>query len=64
VFVTATGKRAVVVVNMESSKSVHAKVELPGPGKLVVATPENPNAKPTDGALNIPPRSAAVVMEK
>jgi hypothetical protein len=64
VFVTATGKRAVVVVNMESSKSINAKVELPIPGKLVMATPENSGAKPTDGLLKIPARSAVVVMEK
>jgi len=64
VFVTATGKRAVVVVNMESSKSISAKVDLPEPGKLMMATPENPNAKPTDGVLNIPARSAAVLMEQ
>jgi hypothetical protein len=64
VFVTATGRRAVVVVNMEFSKSISAKVELPNPGKLLAATPENPNAKPTDGVLKIPARSAVVVMEK
>ena len=64
VFVTATGKRAVVVVNMEPSKSINAKLELPHPGKLVAATPENLNAKSADGLLKIPPRSAVVVMEK
>jgi len=64
VFVTSSGKRAVVVVNLESSKLVHAKVELPHPGKLILATPENPDAKSTDGLLKIPARSAAVIMEK
>lgn len=64
VFVTATGKRAVVVVNMEFSKAITAKVELPNPGKLVVATPERPSARPTGGTLQIPARSAAVVMEQ
>jgi hypothetical protein len=64
VFVTATGKRAVVVINMEFSKPIIAHLELPHPGKLVVTTPEHPNAKPTDGTLKIPARSATVVMEK
>ncbi|HEY2081285.1 MAG TPA: DUF6259 domain-containing protein, partial [Verrucomicrobiae bacterium] len=57
VFVTATGKRAVVVVNMEFSKAITAKIELPNPGKLVVATPEHPGARPTGGTLEIPARS-------
>jgi hypothetical protein len=64
VFDTSGGKRAVVVVNMEYSKAVSAKVELLYPGKLVVATPEHPDALSTDGALEIPARSAAVVMEQ
>jgi hypothetical protein len=63
VFVTPTGRRAVVVINMEFSKSINAKVELPNTGKLVVATPENPDAKPSTGLLKIPARSAAVIME-
>lgn len=64
VFVTATGKRAVVIVNMESTTSLHAQVELPQPGKLVMVTPENPDAQSTDGSLNIPAFSAVVVMEQ
>ena len=64
VFVTATGKRAVVVVNMESSKPITAKVDLPQPAKLMMATPEDLNSKPTDGVLTIPARSATVVMEQ
>ncbi len=64
VFVTAAGKRAVVVVNRESNRSVTATVELPDPGKLVVATPEQPDARSTSGTLQVPARSAAVVMEQ
>src|SRR5208283_3004253 len=64
VFVTATGKRAVVVLNQESNRTITAKVELPHPGKLVVATPEEPDAQPATGTLEIPARSAAVVMEQ
>jgi hypothetical protein len=64
VFITGTGKRAVVVVNMEFKKAITAKVDLPDPGRLAVATPEEPHARPTDGTLQIPARSAAVVMEQ
>jgi hypothetical protein len=63
VFVTTGGKRAVVVINQESTKSITAKVSVPKAGKLVVATPEQPAAQPTTGTLQIPARSAAVVME-
>ncbi len=64
VFVTATGKRAVVVVNTEFNRAITAEVELPHSGSLVVATPEQPDARPTTGTLQIPARSAAVVMEQ
>jgi hypothetical protein len=63
VFVTATGKRAVVVINLDFSKVAMVKVELPAAGKLVVATPEQPEPQPTAGTLPIPARSAVVVME-
>jgi hypothetical protein len=63
VFVASTGRRSVVVVNMEATKSITAKVGLPNPGKLVVATPEQPEASSTSGVLQIPARSAAVLME-
>jgi Domain of unknown function (DUF6259) len=64
VFVTKTGKRAVVVVNMESKRTVSAKVSLPNQGKLIEATPENPDAHATEGRIQIPPRSAVVIMEE
>jgi hypothetical protein len=68
VFVTPAGKRAVVVINMEFDKPITAKVVLPNAGKLagklVVATPEQPEARPTDGTLELPARSAAVIMEQ
>ncbi len=64
VFVTATGKRAVVVVNEELDKAIIAQVKLPHPGKLVAATPEEPEAQPTTDTLEIPARSAAVVLEQ
>jgi len=64
VFVTAAGKRAVVVVNLEVARAIAAKVELPNAGKCVMVTPERPEADPTDGALEVPARSAAVVLEQ
>jgi Domain of unknown function (DUF6259) len=64
VFITTAGKRAVVVANQGRDKSIAAQVELPEPGRLVVATPEQPESRPTSGTLEIPPRSAAAVMEQ
>ncbi len=64
VFDTKTGRRAVVVVNMETDKTITAQVTLAHHGPLVVATPEHPDAVPTSGVLTIPPLSAAVIMEK
>jgi hypothetical protein len=66
VFRAADGKRAVVVVNQEASKAITATIEIsrPNGAGLVIATPERPDAVPTDGTLQIPARSAAVVMER
>jgi hypothetical protein len=64
VFAASSGRRAVVVVNDNFSKPITARVELPNPGRLVVATPEEPDAKPATGEVRIPPRSAAVLMEE
>jgi hypothetical protein len=64
VFVTKNGKRAVVVVNQEEEKIISATMELPNPGQLVVVTPEEPDARPATSNLQIPPRSAAVMLEQ
>jgi hypothetical protein len=64
VFVTFSGKRAVVVVNTETGKAISAQLKLPNHGNLVVASPEQSEARPTSGQLNIPARSAVVVMEQ
>ncbi len=64
VFITAAGKRAVVVINTESNKAVTAQLKLPNPGHLLSATPEQPESRPCSGALHIPARSAIVVMEQ
>ena len=64
VFVSANGKRAVVVVNPGQDKAIAVKVELPNAGKLITATPEHPEGESTTGALQIPARCAAVIIEQ
>jgi len=63
VFLAEGGKRAVVVVNPSSSDAITAKVILPNPGKLIAATPENPEGQLTTGTVQVLARSAAVVIE-
>jgi hypothetical protein len=63
VFTTTTGKRAVIMVNPMRA-AISSKVSIPNQGKLVVASPEQQDAVATDGTVQIPPRSAVVVMEQ
>jgi hypothetical protein len=63
VFSARTGKRAVVVVNQQAEKAITATIQLPGAGGLAMATPEEPDSKPTNGTIQIPSRSAVVVIE-
>ncbi len=63
VYVTASGKRAVVIVNTGTKVPLTARIRLPNPGKLVVATPEQHEARRASGVVSIPARSAAVMME-
>jgi hypothetical protein len=63
VFLAENGKRAVVIVNTSSERGLAAKVTLPNPGNLIVATPEQPEGQPTNGTLEIAARSAAVLIE-
>jgi len=51
------------VVNPSSENSITAKVNLPNAGALVTATPERPEGETTAGTVEIPARSAAVVIE-
>ena len=64
VFVNKKGKRAVVVVNMDSNKEIDAEVKIPKHGSLAVVTHEYPDEQSTNGMLKILPRSAAVVLEQ
>jgi hypothetical protein len=64
VFRAGAGERAVVVVNQHPAEGIIAKVEIPNPRHLMLVTPEEPDSRPTSGALRIPPRSAAVVLEQ
>jgi len=58
------GKRAVVVLNLEQSKPISATLDLPNPGTLKSATPEEPELRACNGKLSIPARSAVVIMEQ
>jgi hypothetical protein len=64
VFRRTDGKRAVIVVNLESSKPINASLDLPKSGTLFNASPEEPDVKPFSNPLHIPPRSAIAVMEQ
>lgn len=64
VYRRSDGKRAVIVANLEQGKPITAHLDLPNPGTLVSATPEEPDAKPFSGTMQIPARSAVVVMEQ
>lgn len=63
VFVSKGKKRAVVVVNLEQGKAISANVSLPDSRRLATVTPERPEIEAFGGALKIPARSAAVVLE-
>ena len=63
VFVASGGKHAVVVINPDSAKAITATVKIPNPGKLIVATPEDPEGRPANGNFRVPARSAAVLLE-
>ncbi len=64
VFVTKEGKRTVVLVNNEKNKPIDAQVKMPHQGKLVAASPENQDAWSVSGAIQVPARSAVVLMEQ
>jgi hypothetical protein len=63
VFQNAAGKRAVVIVNMGSERELTATLDIPNTGRLVTATPEQPDAHPAFRTLHVPARSVVVVME-
>ncbi|MBN1917695.1 MAG: hypothetical protein JW889_07290 [Verrucomicrobia bacterium] len=59
-----SGKRAVAIANHDATREIEASVKLDGDkGRLVVATPERPDAVESDDTVAIPPRSLAVLME-
>lgn len=64
VFLTHSGKRAVVIVNQEPEKTIEAHLDLPNAGHLLVATPEQPDARLSTTNLDIPARSAVIVLEQ
>lgn len=64
VFRNAAGKRAVVVVNERRLTAMVAQISIPDSGELVMVAPEQPDPKPFSRTLSVPPRSAAVVIER
>ncbi|MBO9621051.1 MAG: hypothetical protein J7539_18695, partial [Niabella sp.] len=66
VFQTQSGKKAVVLANMEMEKAITASVTLTGgqPAAFKMATPENPEAADVSGSVTIPARSVVVLMQK
>jgi len=63
VYVSASGKRAVVLVNNSAIDATTVTVTLPNAGQLAVVTPENPARRSTNGTVKIPARSAAILLE-
>jgi hypothetical protein len=60
-----SGKRAVIVVNSDAKKSLDVNVVLDDSGRVAtVVTPEKPDPIPSTGAATLPPRSAAVFLER
>lgn len=64
VFQSSGGKRAVAVVNQDTTKPISVQVSLPSPRRLILATPEQPDGEHTTGTFKIPLRSAAVLLEQ
>ena len=66
VFVTAAGKRAVVVCNFDFENSKHIRLTLDDrlSGDLMAVSPESPNPAPCPaGTTELPPQSAVVFIE-
>ncbi|MAE76445.1 MAG: hypothetical protein CMJ85_06230 [Planctomycetes bacterium] len=60
----SNSKRAVVAVNFDTARAVTLAVTVDGGGELLLATPEQPDPKPTAAAIELPPGMAAVLMQK
>jgi Domain of unknown function (DUF6259) len=58
-----SGKKAVVLVNNHSLNPIRANICVERKTGWVLATPENPNARESQGRVSVSPRSAAVLME-
>lgn len=59
-----TGKRAVVVGNFDTARRVKLAVAVDGSTRpLLLATPETPDPEPAPEEIELPPCSAAVLME-
>jgi len=63
VFVAKSGKRAVIAINLEQGKAISVRVSLPEARPLSIVSPERPDAAPAAEAVEVPPRSAVVLLE-
>ena len=54
----------ILLMTATFSRSTRAAEVVLQDGKLMVATPEDQEAKPTSGNIQIPARSAAVILEQ
>jgi hypothetical protein len=63
VFRARSGKRAVVAINLEQDRVIGARVSLPDAGTLSIVSPERPDAAPVAGVVEVPARSAVVLLE-
>jgi hypothetical protein len=60
-----TEKKAIVVANPSYDQAVFVEVEMEtGKGRYLIASPENPEPKESNGKIEIPALSAVVFMEK
>jgi hypothetical protein len=63
VYIAQDGKRGLILMNLEQTKPITVQVTLPNAGNMVIATPEDQDAKPSGSAVTLPARSAALLME-
>lgn len=66
VFKKNDGRRAVVIINPNPQKPIEATIafEQPGGRRVKCASPEKPVGASCGASVNVPPRSAVVVMEQ
>ena len=60
-----TGKRAVAIANLDREKLIEVTVEVEGKhGEFLMATPEEPDARPCNTRVPVLPRSVVALLEQ